>query len=100
MQIYFVERTYRDRWVMDEDRGLAKRRELIMQPSGIDRIVHEGKTYEVGDDMTFDLPDDVGRAILKMRPDAQEGVNPFAAEAENAPDPVVPRPRRTAKARA
>ncbi|MDA8329889.1 MAG: hypothetical protein M0027_01520 [Candidatus Dormibacteraeota bacterium] len=102
MQIHFVEVQMRDRYVLDEHLGPVKRREQVLQPSSIDRINHKGQTYEVQDDLTFHVPDDVGREILAMRPDCHSGPNPFAVEAEMAPNPVEPvaRPRRAPQRRA
>jgi hypothetical protein len=93
MQIHHVETAYEDRFVLDPALGPVKRREQVMRQSGIDRIMHDGKTYERGPDGTFEVPDEVG-AFLCGRSLANgsfsPGPNPFVEES-----PPKRTPKRT-----
>jgi len=97
MKIFQVQETYEDTWVLDPDKGALKERRMRMKPSTTSRIqFHDGRTFEVGPDMSFDLPDDVAKFFLRM-PGWHEGISPYA-EQEERPSPDSFRPPRVRQA--
>ncbi len=76
-QIYNVIEGTENRYVVDPDRGVVQRSELVMQASDVDRIVHEDGTFEVGPHGTFQVPDHVAAHFLRQ-PGWHQGANPFA----------------------
>jgi hypothetical protein len=88
-QIYNVKVGFRNRWVMDERDGMVQRTERVMQPADTEVIKDpELGPFEVRKDGTFHVPDKVAEHFLRM-PDWNEGPNPFFADAEADPAPVV-----------
>jgi hypothetical protein len=90
-QIYHVIQSTSDRYVLDPDRGMVQRRELVMKASDVAAIKHGEDTYEVASDGTFDVPEHVAAHFLRQ-PGWHQGPNPFA-EAE-------PEPEKPARAKA
>ena len=87
-QIHHVLVTHEDRWVVDPALGPVKRREQVTRASTVERLVHNGKTYEVQPDGTFDVPDDLAQ-FQTSRPGWFYGPSPFA------PEVSVPKRRRS-----
>lgn len=88
-QIYHVQQRTKNRHVVDPDQGMVMRSELIMQPSGFDRIVRchrdgHQEVYELQPDGTFMVPDEVAAEHLG-RPGWHEGENPFFTDVEEVP---------------
>lgn len=54
----------------------------IVSKTGANVISHDGVTYEPGEDGAFDVPEQVGAALLRFPPWIEHGV--AAAEAEAA----------------
>lgn len=78
-----IEKTMR--WTLDPDRGAVKEPVAVLKRSNVDRIVHDGETYEIHGDGSFYVPDHVAAFLLRM-PDWHEGESPFP------PDDVAPSP--------
>ncbi len=85
-QIHHTRVGYEDRWVLDPAMGAVKRREEILQPSGVERIVHGDETYEIQDDLSFQVSD-AAAAHLVSQPGWHYGPSPFAPVVEAAPKP-------------
>jgi hypothetical protein len=83
-QIYHVIQTTSDRYVLDPERGMVQRRELVMQAATTGAIKHGDDQFEVQADGTFDVPAHVAAHFLG-RPGWHEGSNPFA-EAQDEPE--------------
>ncbi len=71
-----------EKFEVHPDRGVIKVPHHVPQASELHAIVHDGKTYEIGEDLSFEVPDEVGafflpRAVAGGR--FYEGLNPFAA---------------------
>jgi hypothetical protein len=94
MQIHQVEVFDELRREIDPARGIVARREQVIRKGGATRIAHEGVTYEIDPDGSFDVPEEVA-AVLVGKPGWYEGPNPFPAEVE-----AQPKPRSRAKATA
>lgn len=101
MQIHHLEVVRSEHYVLDDDLGVVRRREQALQQSSVDRIVHEGATYEVQPDGSFIVPDDLGRLMLS-RPNWHPGPSPLARPlvAASADSESAPAPARTARPRA
>lgn len=81
MQIYRVIRSTKDSYDIDPDRGMVLKRIEAMLPADDDRIVHEGVTYEVQPDGTFNVPQDLGERFTAAWDSSWKvGANPFFAE--------------------
>jgi hypothetical protein len=81
--IHHVETSYKDRWVADPDLGMVKRHEMILGRSTTGAIAHKGKTYNVTDDGTFEVPEDLAAFLLNQK-GWHEGATPFPPD-EAAP---------------
>ncbi|MGO9903487.1 MAG: hypothetical protein ACLP0J_28255 [Solirubrobacteraceae bacterium] len=90
-QIYNVIQSTSDRYVLDPDRGMVQRRELVMQASDVHAIKHGDEQFEVAPDGTFDVPAHVAAHFLRQ-PGWHEGSNPFA---EVEPEPGKPARAKT-----
>ncbi|MGD0386755.1 MAG: hypothetical protein ABSB73_11555 [Solirubrobacteraceae bacterium] len=103
-QIHHVVQSTANRYVVDPDRGIVQRRELVMGASDIQQIKHGDDMFQVGDDGTFQVPERVAAHFLRM-PGWHEGPNPFAEaqpepEPEPEPDPAAKPARSRSKATA
>jgi len=90
-RIHHVINSVKEEWDFDAHEGARLVRREAAQPSGADRIIHSGATYEARNG-TFEVPDDVAAFMLRM-PGWHEGESPFAEK--DAAD-SRPKVRRTA----
>jgi hypothetical protein len=105
MQIYNLQETYEERWILDPVTGPAKRREAVVKPSGMDRIsvpagvyasCPQGKVFEVQPDGTFEVPQDIGEFYVRQ-PGWHSGASPFPSD-DLPPSREPLRPLRVTKA--
>jgi len=92
MRIYHVHETWRDEWESDLDRGMVKVRRRVLEPSNQIRLTHDGVTYEVQPDGSFDVPEEVGTFYVGppvARAGWHTGVPPFALN--EVPPAMAPR---------
>lgn len=99
MQIHHLEVVRSEHYVLDDDLGVVRRREQALQQSSVDRIVHEGVTYEVQPDGSFIVPDDLGRLMLS-RPNWHPGPSPLARPLAASSEEAEPAPARSGRPRA
>lgn len=95
-EIHHTQVGYEDRWVLDPAMGAVKRREEILKPSGVERIVHGDDTYERTDRGSFEVPDGVADFYVRM-PGWHRGPSPFAPEPKAAPKAEA-KPKASTKA--
>jgi hypothetical protein len=86
-----VKRTYGYR--LDPQRGTVREASESLVRSDVDRIVHNGVTYEVDGDGNFDVPSDVAEFYTRQ-PDWYEGDNPFPPGDEVVSTPSNPKSKR------
>ncbi len=85
VQIHHLEMDTEVKYTWDKDLGAVQRTQQFARKSTVDRIVHDGNTYEVGPDLTFRVPSSVGAFMTRM-PNWHYGPSPLA------PEPVVDTP--------
>ncbi len=83
-QIHHVGVTHVERYVLDPQNGPVKRREEVLSPSSTVRINWKNDDYDIGDDLTFLVPDECAEHFLRQ-PGWHEGLSPFAPEPEAEP---------------
>ena len=93
MKIHRVSETYEDKWEAHPDLGMTKVRRTVMKPSGDHALVHGDKTYPVDDDGSFDVPEEIGRELVK-RAGWHEGPSPFAVAEQIAEQQAAEKPKR------
>ena len=94
MKIHHVNRSTEEKWVFDPVTGPAKR--IISTPSvsAVDVISHDGKTYEVQPDGSFDVDEETGRFFARQ-PGWEMGPSPFPREdVKRYQPPRITRPAR------
>lgn len=96
MKIFHVQESWQDRWVLDPVTGPAMRHELVAKQSTMGTIsvpekvypsLPDGATFDVGDDGSFEVPDEVGAFFLRM-PGWHAGVSMFPKEEAPAEEPA------------
>ena len=105
MQIFHCETSHADRWVMDPQHGMVKRREEVLRPSGLRSIGVAAGVYESCPEETeflpdasgtFDVPADVAAHLL-AQPGWGEGLSPFPPEETQETQAEAKPPRSGAK---
>lgn len=81
MKIHHVIETTQDRWEVDPVRGPGRVRSAIVRPSDVHRLVFKKKTYDIGPDGSFDVPNEVGKFYVGKL-GWYEGVLPVAVNAD------------------
>lgn len=95
-QIHHVAVSHQDRYVLDPALGAVKRREEVLAPSSVDRVVHEGDTFEA-ENGSFNVPDELASFLL-AQPGWHEGPSPFEDDDEAEAKPAAkPRARSSRK---
>jgi hypothetical protein len=79
MRVHQVEEFTTNVHKLDPVRGMLLHHERGLRRGSAASITHDGETYEIASDGTFDLPADVAAAIVG-RPGWYEGPNPFVEE--------------------
>lgn len=87
-KIHNVEVTQTKRYVTDPEKGLVLKHEDKIQRGNVTAIAHDGVTYKIDDDGSFDVPDEVV-TFLCHTPGWYEGPNPFHAEAPKGKNAVA-----------
>lgn len=98
-QIFQLEEKELMKYQLDPVAGLVKRSEHVIQPTSTIALSHNGQTFELEDDQTFHVPDDVADAFLRM-PGWHEGENPFNDIQDAAPVATAPKGTRGRKPKA
>lgn len=93
MKIYHVREEFQERWRLDPVLGPQKVREAVLQPSGFSALVHGDKKFQPDATGTFEVPDEVGRELVR-RVGWHEGIAPSFEASSEAP---APRRRRGAE---
>lgn len=79
MQIHQIQEFKNPKTILDPSRGLVLTHERVLKQSSTSAIAFDGVTYEIGEDGSFDVPDEVGQYYVG-RPGWYEGPNPFAEQ--------------------
>lgn len=82
MKIHHVTESFEDKWEAHQDLGMVKVRRTVMADSGMTTLVHDGKTYEAGEDGAFDVPASVAEFYVGAvkRAGWHSGPSPFTRE--------------------
>lgn len=88
MLIHNVQVHWRSEYALDPIRGTVLKKEEVLQRGTISAVAHDGVTYTVGDDGSFEVPADVAAALVGEN-GWYEGASPFPPE----------KPARKARAR-
>ena len=101
VKIHHVVQTSEEKWVFDPVVGPVKRNEPTLSRSGIELITHEGRTYEIQPDGSFEVDEETGRFFARQ-PGWQMGPSPFPVEEVHEYRParlsnVAPRPARVGR---
>ncbi len=76
VQIHHVEVHPEVTHVLDKDLGVVRRQTQMVRESTVGTITHDGEVYEVADDGSFYVPEDVAAFMLRQ-PDWYSGPSPF-----------------------
>jgi hypothetical protein len=79
-QIHNVEVSQTKRYITDPEKGLVLRHDDNIQQGSASSITHDGETYTVDSDGTFDVSEECA-AFLTHTPGWFSGPNPFAPQA-------------------
>jgi hypothetical protein len=87
VKIYEVKQDMEYSTELDPRRGVVKKGTPILTPSGTHQITFGNATYDANHDMTFDVPEEVGKFLVHHQTGQttwHEGRNPFYAESKEA----------------